>query len=225
MSHAPAIEVHRLGREGQPVVVVDGFAPEPERLAAAGRAAELAPMGPYYPGVRARAAADYFEGLVPVLAPVLRDVFGATGRVRVDRALYSVTTLQPEQLSLAQRLPHIDGVAPGMMAVIHYLGPRDLGGTAFFRHRTTGFEFIDAGRHRAYLDALARDLRAHGAPPPGYIDGSTPLFEEIGRFDGDFNRALIYRGGLLHCARPAPEALGADAKVSRLTVASFLSVA
>ncbi|MFJ6024607.1 DUF6445 family protein [Brevundimonas sp. NPDC092305] len=220
-----SIRVDRIGREGQPVVVIDGFAPDPARLVEAAAAATFRPMGEYYPGVRAPAPPDYFHGMDQMLATVAREVFGAHDRLSVTRALYSLTTTPPEALGLAQRIPHIDAVAEGMLAIIHYLSPDDQGGTAFYRHRSTGFETIAASDHHTYLDTLKADFHRLGEPPAEYISGDTPVFEQIARYDGVFNRALIYRSSLLHCARiPRDAALYDDPATGRLTVASFLSV-
>jgi hypothetical protein len=218
-----AIRVDHIGAERQPVVVVENFSPHPERLIADAGALAFAPMGEFYPGIRARVLPSYFEGLAPVLAPVMRDVFGHSERIIFTNALYSIVTTPPEALTLAQRIPHIDGLEEGMIAILHYLseGP---GGTAFYRHRSTGFETVDAARHPRYLEALRADFTRHGEPAPAYIHGDTMIFEQVARYDAVFNRALIYRSSLLHCADlPGGAAFPADIRSGRLTVASFLS--
>lgn len=220
-----SIRIDHVGEERQPVVVVENFAPDPEALIAAAETLRFAPMGEYYPGVRAPVTRAYFEGLAPVLTPVMREVFGARERIDFTRALYSLATTPPAALTLAQRIPHIDGVTEGMIAIIHYLAREDRGGTAFYRHRTTGFETVDAARHRPYLDALRRDFDTQGEPAPAYIEGDTPLFERIACYDAVFNRALIYRSSLLHCAvLPNDTVLSGTVREGRLTVASFLRV-
>ncbi|NJR78569.1 DUF6445 family protein [Sphingomonas corticis] len=221
---APRIHVERVGCERVPVVIVDDFAPDGEALVREGVAATLGPPGSHYPGVRAPVGPGYRDAVAPLLAAAAKRVFGFADRLAIDRMLFSLTVTPPAALSLAQRLPHVDDVAPGKLAVVHYLARQDWGGTRFFRHRTTGFETVDAHRHRAYLDALAADLRTHGEPPAGYIAGATPLFEPVGEVPARFNRAVIYPSALLHCAaidnaRPLP----ADAATGRLTIASFLS--
>lgn len=221
----PSIRVDRIGREAQPVVVVENFAPRPERLLDDARAAAFVPMGPYYPGLRAPVSRVYFEGLAETLSPIMREVFGARSRLAFDRALYSMAVTPPVDLSLPQRIPHFDGTHDGLIAIIHYLAPTSHGGTAFFHHRTTGYEAITVDRHRPYLDALSEDFAREGEPPAAYIDGDTALFERTAAYDAVFNRALIYRGNLLHSARLAGAAtLSTQIGIGRLTVASFLSV-
>jgi len=221
----PAIRVDHVGAERQPVVVVENFAPDPERLISEAEGLSFAAMGEYYPGVRAPVTRAYFEGLDAVLAPVMREVFGARDKIGFTRALYSIATTSPAELGLAQRIPHIDGVAEGMIAIVHYLSHAPFGGTAFYRHRSTGFETVDASRHRIYLDALRSDFTRLGEPASAYIAGDTATFEQIARYDAVFNRALIYRSSLLHSALlPNDAPLPADVRAGRLTVASFLSI-
>lgn len=220
-----SIRVDHVGTERQPVVVVENFAPDPEALIAVAETLTFAPMGEYYPGIRAPVTPAYFEGLAPVLTPVMREIFGAHDRIGFTRALYSIATTPPAELTLAQRIPHIDGVAEGMIAILHYLTHEDQGGTAFYRHRSTGFETVDAARHRRYLDALRDDFTAQGEPAPAYITGDTAIFEQVARYDAVFDRALIYRSSLLHCAMlPNDVPLRGTVRDGRLTVASFLRV-
>lgn len=223
--HRPAITVEHIGAEGRPVVVIDGFAPDPERLVA--DAADLAykPLGAFYPGGRAPVRPDYFDGLGPMLATIMREVFGAHERLNVDRALYSISSTPPAQLSLAQRIPHIDDVEDGRIAMVHYLTREDLGGTAFYRHRSTGFETVTTDRHRPYLEMLKADFARLGEPEPSYIDSDTPIFERIHLQAPAFNRAVIYPGNLLHCAAlPNDRVLPSDPRKGRLTVAGFLTL-
>jgi len=47
-------------------------------------------------------------------------------------------------LDYLQRIPHVDSFLGSQLAFVHYLFKADPGGTAFYRHRGTGFEIIDA---------------------------------------------------------------------------------
>ncbi|WP_082443199.1 MULTISPECIES: DUF6445 family protein [unclassified Sphingomonas] len=222
----PEVRVERIGQEGEPIVIVDGFAPDPDRLIAEGCAAPLQADGGNYPGVRAPVDPRYCEEVGALVAAAARRVFGHAERLTFDRVLFSLTTTPPAALRLAQRLPHIDAVEPGRLALVHYLGRRAWGGTRFFRHRTTGFETIGPDRHAAYLAALADDLAREGEPPPGYIAGETGLFVPIAHVTARPNRAVLYRSHLLHCAAiDHGRVLPADPATGRLTIAAFLSAA
>lgn len=219
-----SVRVEFVGAEHQPVVLVEDFHPQPERLIADAGALNFEVMGEFYPGIRARAPQSYLVGVEAVLVRVLREFFGRRGPVDI-RSLYSLVTTPSDQLTLAQRIPHIDGLQAGSLAIVHYLSHEDFGGTAFYRHRSTGFETVDASRHAHYLAMLSADFTAHGEPLPAYIQGDTPIFEQIARYESVFNRALIYRSSLLHCGSvPNGAELPADVHAGRLTVASFLTV-
>lgn len=218
-----AISVHRQGREGAAVIVIDGFAPDPALLVDDAATRTFAPIGPHYPGIRAVVPPAMIADLVAALQPVAAEAFG-TGALEMVEAYYSLVTTPPAALAPIQRLPHVDGTAPGRLALLHYLSPDAQGGTAFFRHRSTGFETIDQLRYPAYAAALQDDVRRLGLPDAMYIQGDTPLFACIGRHAGTYNRAILYRSNTLHCADlPTDLALSPDPRVGRLTVNTFLA--
>ncbi len=222
----PQVRVERIGREGEPVLVVDGFSGVPTRwIESAGQGAMQA-IGPHYPGLRRATEPDYLTAVGPLLAKVISTVFGYPAGAHVAESWYSIVTTPPARLQPIQRLPHFDGVEDARLAVLHFLCDPSHGGTAFYRHRSTGFETVDADRYPTYARRLAEDLQRHGLPPASYIAGDTALFEQIAEFPAAPDRALIYRGKLLHCARIAPSAnLSADPRHGRLTVNSFLTPA
>ena len=215
------VEVTHHGNERQPVVVIDGFA-DAERFRDDAAFLSFAPIGPHYPGIRATVAPAMLRDLLARLAPIAADVFGL-GRLEIVDAFYSLVTTPPSALTPIQRLPHFDEVSPSRLALLHYLSPDESSGTAFYRHRTTGFESIDAGRLAPYRTALDADLRRHGVPDARYIDGDTPVFARVARHEGRFNRALLYRSNTLHCAAlPETLSFSPDPADGRLTVNTFL---
>lgn len=216
------ISVEPIGREGQPVVVIDAFVPDPARLRAAAEALAYQPLGKHYPGLRAEVAPADVEAYMAPIVGLIGEVFGARSLDLVS-AGYSIVTTRPADLAPIQRLPHFDGLEPERIALLHYLGGAGQGGTAFYRHRATGFETISADRHAAYDAALRQDVARFGMPGPAYVRGDTPIFERIARFEARPNRALIYRGHLLHCADLPPDLdFTPDPKTARLTVNTFL---
>ncbi|MEI5686904.1 DUF6445 family protein [Sphingomonas kyungheensis] len=219
MAWTVSIEHH--GAEAQPVVVIDGFA-DAERFRDDAAFLSFAPIGPHYPGIRAPVAPRLLRDLLARLEPVARAAFGV-GRLTIADAFYSIVTTPPAALTPIQRLPHFDELSPRRLALLHYLSPDERSGTAFYRHRTTGFESIDAARIGAYRTALDADLARHGLPEAGYIAGDTPVFERLAVHQGRFNRAILYRSNTLHCADlPVDLALHADPARGRLTVNTFL---
>jgi len=220
---APVVRIERIGHEQQPVIVIDNFVPDPDALRRRAEAQDFRPMGPHYPGLRAEVApADVAAFLLPVLDLVV-DTFDLVGPPGVISAGYSIVTTPPAALTPIQRIPHIDGLEAERIALLHFLGGAKQGGTAFWRHRSTGFETIDAARHGAYDAALRRDVAQHGLPAADYISGDTPLYQCIARLAAAPNRALIYRSHALHCADlPRDLDFTPDPRRARLTVNTFL---
>ena len=219
------IVARRIGTEQQPIVIVDGFHPDPDALRATAAATPFGAAHRHYPGIRAPLPTDYFSSVRPVFAPVLRDVFGHVAGIDLIDASFSIVTTPPADLTLEQRIPHVDAVQSGRIALVHFLDTEGGDGTAFYRHRGTGFETIDAARSPTYLSRLNAELRAT-PPPAGYVADDTPLFERIAHVAARYNRAVIYRSALLHSGAIRPDAaLDPDPSTGRLTVTAFLAAA
>lgn len=219
----PAISVQRLGQEGEPLVVIDDFATHPDSLRQAAVAASFEPAGHHYPGLRAPLPDGYFGDQFPVIAEALGRRFGPHRQISVVDASFSIVTARPDALDIRQRVPHVDAYGRDRIAIVHYLSPAHRDGTAFFRHRTTGFETIDDTRAPVFFGRLQDEVAA--IPPKGYILDDTPLFERIGGAEGRYNRAILYRSQLLHSGAIAADAiLSPDPALGRLTVTAFLSI-
>lgn len=219
----PDISARLIGRELQPLAIIDDFAPDPDVLRSFAEASRFGPARHLYPGLRAPVAPDYWRTVQGTIATVLHDVFDCRDRVRLLDMSYSIVTTRPEDLSTEQRLPHVDSTSPGRIALTHYLASEGGDGTAFFRHRATGFETVSETREQAYYASLNAELRKFGSPPAAYICDTTPLFERIALGEGRYNRALIYRSSLLHSGAIRSSAkLSPDPAIGRLTVTAFL---
>jgi hypothetical protein len=217
------VTVERLGREGEPLVIIDNFTGQPERLRAMGLAAQYHPAGVDYPGIRALADPSYLDLRRELMMQVMARVFGLARGISCEIAAFSLVTLAPEELTLRQRIPHHDHSDAGRVAIMHYLDGPASGGTAFFRHRRTGFEAITPAREAAFAAALAEDEREFGPPPPGYPLGDSDAYEQIGAVEARPDRMALYRGRQLHSGIiPDPAALSADPAKGRLTVNMFL---
>ncbi|SNS32789.1 DUF6445 family protein [Sphingopyxis indica] len=215
------LTVEAIGAEAQPLCMLDDFAPRPDALRAVAAAAEFEAAKHHYPGIRGPIPGSYLESQLPIIAAAVRAVFGGSGAVDLIDASFSIVTTPPAALSVAQRLPHCDAFTPDRIALVHYLSPDGGDGTAFYRHRATGFECVTEERRAAYFAALA----AEPEPPPAYVAGDTGAFEVVHRAEARYNRALLYRSWNLHSGAIAPDAaLSADPLDGRLTVTAFLSM-
>ena len=153
----------------------------------------------YYPGIRAEAPPEYQQLILMKLGDVLLDCLDVRkGALRFSMCEYSLVTRRAHELSPPQRIPHVDSLGKQGLATIHYLFKSALGGTAFYRHRRTGFESLDESRNDIYVRCLQSESLQPHALGTGYINGDTELFQQIAKQDGVFNRMLIYRRNSLH---------------------------
>ena len=224
LSRRLRLRLDHVGVTREPVLLIDGLLERPEMLVDCAADATFTPAyGPAggYPGLRAPAPLDYVEAVVRALTGPIGEAF-ALGAVRPARAEcnFSLVTLPPDALAASQRAPHVDTVDPTQFAILHYLCAPRLGGTAFFRHRATGYEVLTDARLAAYDKARAAE--PDGA---GYVADGGRWFEQIGAVDAAFDRLVVYRSSLLHSgAIPLPEALTDDPRTGRLTANIFLTV-
>lgn len=220
------IEKRAIGNEGATLLVIDNVVADPDKLVNKAARSHFSVQGAFFPGLRVRAPASYEYFLESLLKPMLREHFGMDpGRFAFPMCHYSLVTTPPERLNFLQRIPHFDSNADNGIATVHYLFRNNWGGTAFYRHRQTGFETINEARAPAYFECLQRESRSEDAPGASYINGDTALFERIDKADGVFNRMLVYRRNSLHSATIDNDLIPpADPLNGRLSVNAFIDV-
>lgn len=226
------VQVFEVGREGRRVVVIDNFLADADADDLVRQAVEMAPFPAietnYYPGLRRMIMPEdgqafaYVDAVCEALAPILRQIYEVE-RFRVTEASFSLTTLAPQDTQLIQRVPHYDSFDANDFAILHYLHRGDMGGTAFYRHRRSGYETLNATRAETFQTQLDEDLAAFGPPAPAYVHEDTPAWEKIGEIPWSFNRLLIYQGALFHSGIiPDGFAFSPDPRHGRLTSNIFL---
>lgn len=217
------IDVRHHGKEQQPVIVIDHALSDPDGWRTIAGRVSYGRIGAYYPGLRAPVPAAAALAMRDELESLLADTFDLDPVPPLFECYFSIVTTRPEQLAPIQRLPHVDGLESDRIAILIFLSGVEMGGTAFYRQRATGFETLDAERYPIFEAALRGGVAEHGLPPPAYIAGDTPLYEKIATYEARPNRALIYRSRSLHCAEiPPGMPLPADPHRGRLTINSFL---
>ncbi len=215
-----------IGTEQQPLVVIDNFVPHPAGLVDyALNRGDVRPAQGFYPGLRSPTPPAYNDFLGQQLRQLLPRCFGLPAREpRKVESWYSLVAIPPDRLSPWQQIPHFDRPQPQDLAVLHYLCNAPHGGTSFYRHRATGFEYIDGTREADYLAAIEAELAGQTHRHTAYINGDTTQFERIASVDCRFNRALVYRCSSLHSGDiPADFAFDLDPRRGRFTIASFLT--
>lgn len=204
------------------LVTIDGLLATPEMVIADAILQDFAKISPQYPGERARLDPAICASWLEQLSPLLDQWFGSCGRPWEMQAWYSVVTTAPADLLPIQRLPHVDGTDPEQIAMMLYLHRTAHGGTAFFRHRSTGLEALTANDFPIYAKALQDEVAKTGLPPTAYATDGAPHFERTHAVDGSFNTAVFYRGNILHSGvidNAAP--LNPDPRSGRLTINAF----
>ncbi len=188
-----------IGRELAPLLVIDNLVADPDALIEVAAAKFFGDVTSYYPGVRSKAPLTYQQFVLGHMRALFGEYFGLQpATIRFTMCHFSVVTTPAHKLSHLQCIPHIDSVFGNELAFIHYLFRRDLGGTAFYRHRGTGFEVINQARQGEYFARVEEEKHGPNKPDVRYINGSTALYEQVGSQEGLFNRLVIYRRNSLH---------------------------
>ncbi|MDB3898205.1 DUF6445 family protein [Gammaproteobacteria bacterium] len=202
------------------VYVVDDFLANPELLAEyAKNKAYFGKVGDdrtAYPGIRDRMPSSYEH----TMEKAVELVYGIRNP-QIHRCMISLTTLQPTQLSAAQKMPHVDAFGDDQYASVHYLCGEPHGGTAIYRYRPRNLVRI---RHddRSVMDEMIENVRNHPEEHSGYLNESTSLFKQELVIKARWNRLILYPANLLHCALlSSPRSLDSDVSNGRLSVASF----
>lgn len=215
----------KIGREQAPLLVIDNVVAQPEVLVDLAATKLFGEVITFYPGVRARVPLTYQQFISEKLRGLLLEYFDLKlPTLHFTACHFSLVTTPPEKLRHLQCIPHIDSLSVNELAFIHYLFRGDLGGTAFYRHRKTGFETLDESRKSEYWRIVEEEKTGPHSPPQGYINGDTPLYEQVGRQDGVFNRMLVYRRNSLHSGAISPGfSFDANPRMGRLSINGFLA--
>jgi hypothetical protein len=222
----PEFKIHQLkiGREQAPLLVVDNLAANADQLVEHAASKVFTNVPGYFPGIRAKVPLTYQQFVIDTLRDAIAETFGVTARtLHFTSCHFSLVTTRGDKLAPLQRIPHVDSMFSSELALMHYLFKSDLGGTAFYRHRSTGFEYVNVERNDEYCRCVSAEMRGPDGPRSGYISSTTPLFEQIGAQDGQFNRLLVYRRNSLHSSNLTPRFVpDASPRSGRLSINGFL---
>lgn len=217
------VQRESFSREKHTLISANDFLGDPDCVASQASLQNFAKISPQYPGVRATLDPSVCQAWLVALSPMLDQAFGRAVHGWEMAAWYSLVTTSPAALAPIQRLPHVDGTDPSQIAMMLYLHHTAHGGTAFFRHRTTGLEALTDQNYPRYATALQADVARTGLPAAAYATDGAPHFERTHTVPGTFNTAVFYRGNILHSGvidNGAP--LSADPREGRLTINAFI---
>ena len=216
------IDIRPMGQERQPLIIIDNALSAPDDMVAvAATAPFIQPPHTLYPGLNAPVPSVYSQSLAKVLRPLLDQVFGIPAHVQLTASsFFALATQGPDDLQTAQKVPHHDSCDPFMIAMVHYLCQPPQGGTAFFRHKTTDFEYVSDERFKPYEDTLRAELAA--GELPRHAGRDTPNYELIDSAEMVYNRLVIYRSISLHSALLDESHLSDDPRTGRLTLNTLM---
>lgn len=213
-----------VGAEKTPVLIVDHFLHEAEVLTGfAIKYGDFRDGTYFYPGIQSRAPDFYSAALYHYLRDIICATFHKTPtQISHSESMYALVLIPPEKLAIPQSRPHTDTINKDKLACVHYLCTPEKGGTSLYRHRATGFETLTPERMDEYgrhLEQEAKDTRWQQR----YINGSNQYYEEIARYEANFNRLIMYPGDALHSASiPEDLQFRPNPMVGRLTLNSFI---
>ena len=215
--------VERFGNEREPVVVIDNFSESLERLKQRAFKADFKAGAAYYPGVQAPEDPNYLSLRGRELTEIFSNIFNNNSPLRIESCVYSIVCAPPGKLLAGQCLPHYDGFETALFASVHYIQGPASAGTAFYRHKRTGFETVSEGRNETYRMALKQDISEFGLPPNHYFYGDDERYEMIGEIKAEPDRLILYRGYTLHSGCISSDVLlNPNPPTARLTLNSFL---
>ena len=218
------VELRRIGKENQPLVVIDNFHPDPHALINEAATRPFAALAPNYPGVRAQAPEPYLQSIAHLQLRGILDEFKIARPWSLQECFFSMVTVPPGDLRPIQSIPHFDGAGDHKLAILHHLNAEDFGGTAFYRHKSTGIETVTSTNIEKYRQKINVEAAQYGTPTPRYFRETDNMFERISAAEHRFNRAIIYRGVNLHAIDLKPDFdFSADPRRGRLTINTFIS--
>ena len=159
--------------------------PTPKRWSISPRARSFGDVASYYPGIRAKVPLTFQQFILDELRGEFAELFGLR---RSAPAIHGLPLLAGHH---AAREAHLSAAhsahrfaAGNELAFIHYLFKADLGGTAFYRHRKTGFESSMRAQARILAPSTKKSRPPSSAPAPDTSMAIHALYEGIGRQEG-----------------------------------------
>ncbi len=139
-------------------------------------------------------------------------------------SLLSLVTCKPSELNTNQKMPHVDSCNDNDYAFVHYLSPKELGGTSFYKYKPLNIsEFTAKQRH--LLPEMSQEVAKYSGEHKSYLTSTTSVFEQILTIEAKVNRLVIYPANILHSANLTSEqSYCGDLDKGRLSISSFASV-
>lgn len=219
------IEALHIGCESQPLLKVDSLFQGVDLIRDyAINANNFKVADSFYPGIRMEVPLPYTLAVLKHLAGYVYNFFYLDlEKIKKISSRYSIVTFAPESLGILQRIPHFDAPNPKSLAMVYYLCDAPDSGTALYRHRETGYEFINEDRYGSYMDCVKRQFQDPEKHPRGYICSDTAEYDQIAAYSAKYNRLVAYHGSSLHSGIITPEYnFDPSPSTGRLTITTFV---
>ena len=225
VSREVSVRIVRIGRENQPLLIVDTVLAQPQAMIDYAASADFyVPPHTHYPGANANVPEAYYRTVINLLRQPLEAAFGVPRLSYLNYfGFLGLSTQAAVDATPAQRVPHVDSYDPNRLAMVHYLCSEAYGGTGFFRHQASGFESVDQGRAKTYVDAVMAERDHVDLQPPAFPAEGMPLYDLIGKSDAVFNRLIVYRSHVFHAPLLGDGGASADPRRGRLTANGFIT--
>ncbi|WP_323815701.1 DUF6445 family protein [Cellvibrio sp. NN19] len=219
-----SFRVDHVGNEKTPVLIIDNFLHQAEALLGfAVKFGDFHDGTDFYPGIQSKVPEFYSQALQTYLPELICNAFNITrDHISHSQSMYSMVLTPPAKLAPPQSRPHVDTIHKQKLACVHYLCTPEKGGTSLYRHKATGFESLSPERMDEYADYLEQEAKDTNWQKK-YINGSNQYYEEIGRYEANINRLIMYPGDVLHSASiPENFQFRPNPIIGRLTLNSFI---
>lgn len=187
-------------------LVIDDFCPDIEQVVASVHAAGF---GTWLPN-KGEVGSSVYEGMGfwGDNAPMVRSLMRAINGVAVPNTMYFRVT----NVGMERAYIHSDRETGNHTCVAYLSEHEEESGTAFFRHKKTGWESMpsmEEMKAMGVMDAMREDM----------VSRDPDKWEQIDYVRGRYNRALIFAAPLFHSRFPL-EGIGNTAESGRLIWAS-----
>jgi len=225
VSREISVRILKIGRENQPLLIVDKVLAQPQEMIAYAAGADFyVPPHTHYPGSNANVPEGYYRTVINRLRQPLEAAFGLSSRGYLNYfGFLGLSTQSAAEATPAQRVPHVDSYDPNRLAMVHYLCGETYDGTGFFRHRASGYESVDQGRARTYVDSVMAEREHADLQRPAFPTDGMPLYDLIGKSDAVFNRLIVYRSHVFHAPLLGEGGASQDPRLGRLTANGFIT--
>lgn len=219
--------VLNIGTEQEPLLIIEDAFENTTELLSQARDLSRYQKDPFYPGIRSPLDDRYLNVILHAFGDIISNTFDVNAtKVINSQSFFAIACKPSKLLNIEQRLPHFDSPLKADLAFLLYLCDKSFGGTAFYRHQSSGFEFVDQSRITEYRDSLKSDLSTSTIPEGYPNQEKMRFFNCIKNVNAKSNRLLVYRTTSLHSGDiPAEVNLSPNPDTGRLTITSFLRCA